>query len=291
MDGVWDPIRVCTISNPENTTTCCGKTRTGTRCKNRISRDSRSKAAHLLQLLVQRPPDDNLVQTLSKIAWLLLCKRYHQSQEDEQVKPLVEHWCDSARDSGVELQYPVATSDLTSTPLTPMEVDPPSAEPQSIHIEQLRQRPGQFEVMSSSQRRIKFGTVNADNTRTPVILRSLEPKDDSGRIMCNICWQESADEIANLKCEHCENSVHLGCMGDWLEKRSTQINFNCPICRGVRRFDAFYSFAVTTREPEDGINGVDDSVTSPGEITSAEGARAQGLRRSGRSRRRPDYYG
>ncbi|PLB48225.1 hypothetical protein P170DRAFT_497479 [Aspergillus steynii IBT 23096] len=204
MDGVWDPIR----------------------------------------LLVQRPPDDNLVQTLSKIAWLLLCKRYHQSQEDEHVKPLVEHWCDSARDSGVELQYPVA-----------------------------------------------FGTVNADNTRMPVILRSLEPKDDSGRIICNICWQESADEIANLKYEHCENSVHLGCMGDWLEKRLTQINFNYPICRGVCRFNAFYSVAVTTKEPEDGINGVNDSVTSPGEITSAEGARAQGLCRSGRSRRRPDYYG
>lgn len=242
MDGVWDPIRVCTMSNPEDTTTCCGKTQTGRRCKNRISWESRSKAAHILQLLAQRPPDDSLVQKLSKIARLLLCRRYHQSQEDEQVQPLVKHWYDSALDAGVGNQRPVALhtevrqilsspnpGDLTSTPVTPMEVEPPSTEPQSIHIEQLRQRPDQFKVMPSSQGRIKFGTANADNTRTPVILRSLEPKDDSGRIMCNICWQESADEIANLKCEHCENSVHLGCMGDWLEKRSTQINFNCPI--------------------------------------------------------------
>ena len=239
MDGVWDPIRVCTMSNPEDTTTCYGKTRANARCKNRISQQSRSEAAHLLQLLAQRPPDDNLVPTLSKIARLLLCKRYHQGKEDEQVQPLVKHWSDSARDSGVTVRTEVRQIrsspnpwDLTSTPLTPMEPmesEPPLAEPQIIHIEQLRQRPDQFAVLSSSPGRIKFGTANADNTRTPVIVRSLEPNDDSSRITCQICWQESAEDIAHLKCEYCENSVHLGCMGDWLEKRSFQINFNCPI--------------------------------------------------------------
>ncbi|KAL3468686.1 hypothetical protein BJX99DRAFT_242931, partial [Aspergillus californicus] len=148
---VWDPIRVCGMSDPDCTTTCCGKTRANVNCKNRISRQSCTDAAHLLQLRAQRPADDSLLESLRKIARLLLCKRNHQHKEDEQVQPLAMRWYQSARASrvvgrhawnpGMESRqsdsplYPeLDLVDLTSTPLTPMDVEPAAAEPQSIRM-------------------------------------------------------------------------------------------------------------------------------------------------------------
>ena len=234
----------CGMSDPD-CTTCCGKTRANANCKNRISTQSRTEATHLLQLLAQRPADDRLFESLRKIAGLLLCKRNHQHMEDEQVRPLAERWYESARASRVVGQHarnPRTESrqidagldpeldlvDVNSTSLTPMDVEPAAAERRSIRIEQLRQRSVQFEVSPSSPARIEFGTANADNTSTPVILRSLRQDDDGSIIECLICHDNSADDIVHLKCERCRRSVHLGCMGDWLERRSTRINFNCP---------------------------------------------------------------
>lgn len=244
---VWDPIRACGMSDPDCTTTCSGKTRANANCKNRISRQSRTDAVHLLQLLaLQRPAADSLFESLSKIARLLLCKRNQQHKEEEQVQPLAKRWYESARASGVVGQHarePRAESwqsdsplypelypaDVTSTPLTPMDVEPVAAQPQFIRIEQVRQRSVQFEISPDFPARIVFGTPNADNTRTPVILRTLGQEDGSDRIECLICHDYSADDIANLKCEQCRRSMHLGCMGDWLEQRSTRINFNCSL--------------------------------------------------------------
>ncbi|KAL2835957.1 hypothetical protein BJX68DRAFT_274812 [Aspergillus pseudodeflectus] len=304
--SVWDPIRVCGMSDPDYTTTCCGKTRANANCKNRISRQSRTDAAHLLQLLALRQPaDDSLVETLHKIARLLLCKRNHQHKEDEQVQPLAMRWYESARasravgehgrDSPTENRqidsplYPeLDLVDVNSTSLTPMDVEPAAAECQSIRIEQLRQRSVPFEVSPSSPARIQFGTANADNTSTPVILRSLRQDDDGGSsIECLICHDDAADDIANLQCERCRRSVHLGCMRDWLERRSTRINFNCSQCRGVTRFDASYSAAETTGEAGDGVESAGGGRTARGEITS-EGDTV--LRRSRRRTGRPDYY-
>lgn len=247
--GVWDPIRECGMNDPKCTTTCCGKTRANANCKNRISAQSRTEATHLLQLLAQRPADDHLSESLRMIAELLLCKRYHRHKEDEQVRPLAERWYESARASRVvgqhvrnprtesrqidsslypELDPELDLGDVNSTSVTPMDVEPAAAEHQSIHIEQLRQRSVQFEVSPSSPARIEFGTANADNTSTPVILRSLRQDDDGGSIGCLICHDDSADDTVYLKCERCRQSVHLRCMGDWLERRSPRINFNCP---------------------------------------------------------------
>ncbi|KAL2838678.1 hypothetical protein BJX68DRAFT_279739 [Aspergillus pseudodeflectus] len=260
----WDPIRVCGMSDPDCTTTCCGKTRANANCKNHISRQSRTDAAHLLQLLaLRRPADDSLVETLRKIARLLLCKRNHQHKEDEQVQPLAMRWYESARasravgehgrDSPTESQqidsplYPeMDLVDVNSTSLAPMGVEPAAAERHSIRIEQLRQRSVPFE----------FGTANADNTSTPVILRSLRQDDNGGSI---------------------ERSVHLGCMGDWLERRSARINFNCPQCRGIARFDASYSAAETTGEADDGVESAGGGRTARGDITS-EGAEGAGCK-------------
>ena len=214
-------------------------------CKNRISTESRTEAAYLLWLLAQRPADDRLFESLRKIARLRLCKRNHRYKEDEQVRPLAERWYESARASRVVGQharnlrtesrqidsplYPgLDLGDVNSTSVTPMDVEPAAAERQSIRIEPLRQRSVQFEVTPSSPARINFGTANADNTSTPVILRSLRQDDDGGSIECLICHDNSVDGIANLQCDRCRRSVHLGCMGDWLERRSTRINFNCP---------------------------------------------------------------
>lgn len=247
MDGgVWDPIRVCGMSDPKCTTTCCGKTQTKANCKNRISKQSRDDASHLLELLaLQRPADDRLFESLRKIAGLLLCKRNHRPKEEEQVRPLAERWYESARASRVVGQHartpraesrPIDPSpypeldpmDVNSASLTPMDVVPATGERRSIHIEQLRERSVQFEVSPSSPARIRFGTANADNTSTPVILRSLRQDPDGDSIECLICHDSSADDIVHLKCEGCNRSVHLRCMGDWLEQRSTRINFNCP---------------------------------------------------------------
>lgn len=151
--AVWDPIRMCGMSDPDCTTTCCGKTRANANCKNRISRQSRKDASHHLQLLAQRPADDCLFNSLRKIARLLLCKRNHQ--EDEQVRLLAERWYESARASRVVGQrarnprtesrqidsplYPeLNLRDVNSTSVTPMDVEPAAAERRSIHIEQLR---------------------------------------------------------------------------------------------------------------------------------------------------------
>jgi hypothetical protein len=234
------------MSNPDYETTCCGKTRANANCKNRISRQSRTDAAHLLQLLaLQRPADDSLFESLRKIARLLLCKRNHQHKEDEQVQPLTERWYESARASRAVAQhardshtesrqidsplYPeMDLVDVNSTSLAPMGVGPAAPERQSIRIEQLRQRSVPFEVSPSSPARIQFETANAENTSTPVILRSLRQDDDGGSIECLICHDNAADNIANLQCERCRRSVHLGCMGEWLERRSARINFNCP---------------------------------------------------------------
>jgi hypothetical protein len=234
------------MSDPDCTTTCCGKTRANANCKNRISRQSRTDAAHLLQVLaLQQPADDRLFESLRKIARLLLCKRNHQHKEDEQVQPLAKRWYESARPSHAVGQHArdspteswqidsppyleLDLVDVNSTPLTPMEVEPGAAEHRSIRIEQLRQRSVPFEVSPSSPARIQFGTANADNTSTPVILRSLRQNDNGGSIECLICHDNAADDIANLQCERCRGSVHLGCLGVWLEGRSTRVNFNCP---------------------------------------------------------------
>ncbi|KAL2801496.1 hypothetical protein BJX63DRAFT_443165 [Aspergillus granulosus] len=170
-----------------------------------------------------------------------------------------------------------------------MDVEPAATECQSIHIEQLRQRSVQIGVSPSSPARIKFGTANADNTNTPVILYSLRQDDGGGSIECLICHDNAADDIANLQCEQCRQRVHLGCMGDWLEQRSTRINFNCPQCRGVTRFEASYSTAETMGEVEDGVDSAGSGRTARGEIAS-EGALVQDVRRSHRRTRRPDYY-
>lgn len=223
------------MSGPDCTTTC-GKTRANANCKNRTSRQSRKDASHHLQFLAQRPADDCLFESPRMIAELLLCKRYHRHKEDEQVRPLAERWYESARASRVVGQharnphtesrqidsrrYPeLDLGDVNSTSVTPMDVEPAAAERQSIRMEQLRQRSVQFEVSPSTPARIKFGTANADNTSTPVILRSLRQDDDGSIIECLICHDNSADDIVNLKCERCRRSVHLGCMGDWLERR------------------------------------------------------------------------
>ncbi|KAL2787701.1 hypothetical protein BJX66DRAFT_327696 [Aspergillus keveii] len=289
--SVWDPIQVCGMSNPDCTTTCCGKTRANANCKNRISRQSRTDAAHLLQLLaLQRPADDSLFESLRKIARLLLCKRNHQHMEDEQVQPLAERWYESARASRAidSPLYPeMDLVDVNSTSLAPMGVEPAAAERHSIRIEQLRQRSVPFEVSPSSPARIQFETANAENTSTPVILRSLRQDDDGGSIECLICHDNAADNIANLQCERCRRSVHLGCMGEWLERRSAQINFKCPQCRGITRFDASYSAAETTDEAEEGVESAGGGRTARGEITS-EGDTV--LRRSRRRTGRPDYY-
>lgn len=64
-----------------------------------------------------------------------------------------------------------------------------------------------------SPSRIKFGTANADNTSTPVILRLLGQNDDGGSIECLICHGNSAEDIANLQCEQCRRSVAPGLYG------------------------------------------------------------------------------
>ncbi|KAJ1713205.1 hypothetical protein NYO67_4607 [Aspergillus flavus] len=301
---VWDPIQVCGISDPSCTTTCYGQTLTKASCKNRISKESRKDAAHLIQLLAQRPADHNLLESLKKIARLLLCKRNHQHQEGEQVRPLATRWYESGRASGAlqhmqnsraesqQLDHPLYPEqhplDRTSTLLTPMDVEPATAVPQSICMEQLRQRSIQFEVSPTSPARIAFGTPNADNALTPVILRTLGQEDGSSRRECLICHDDAPDDLVYLKCARCRRSVHLGCMGAWFERRWRGVHFNCPQCRRFSTFDAFYS----TAEAGEAENRVEDSGDAPaprGEIT-AEGGLVQGLRRSGRRTRRPDYY-
>ncbi|KAL3470090.1 hypothetical protein BJX99DRAFT_240069 [Aspergillus californicus] len=154
---VWDPIQVCGMSDPDCTTTCCGKTRA----------DMNS--------------DDSLLELLRKIARLLLCKRNHHARAARVVGRHAWNPRMESQQSNSPLYTELDLVDLTSTPLTPMDVEPAAAEPQSIRMEQLRQRSVQFEVSLSSPARIKFGTTNADNTSTPVILRSLRQDDDSGR--------------------------------------------------------------------------------------------------------------
>ncbi|KAL3490672.1 hypothetical protein BJX62DRAFT_225783 [Aspergillus germanicus] len=259
-----------------------------------------------IQLLaLQQPADDSLFESLRKIARLLLCKRNHQHKEDEQVQPLAERWYESARASRAVAQhardsrtesrqidsplYPeMDLVDVNSTSLAPMGVEPAAAKRHSIRIELLRQRSVPFVVSPSSPARIQFGTATADNTSTPVILRSL--RQDGGSIECLICHDNAADDIANLQCERCRRSVHLGCMGDWLERRSARINFNCPQCRGIARFDASYSTTETTGEAEDGVESAGGGRTARGEITSEGAEGAMVLRRSRRRTGRPDYY-
>jgi hypothetical protein len=242
----WDPIQVCGISNPDYTTTCYRKTRAHANYKNHISRQLYTNATHLLQLLALRQPADNsLVKTLRKITRLLLCKWNHQHKEDEQVQPLALRWYKSAWASHAiskhgwdsptksqqinSLLYPeLDLVDMNLTSLTPMDVEPATAERQSICIKQLRQRSVPFKVSPSSPTRIQFRTANADNTSTPVILHSLRQDNNGGSIECLICHDNAADDIANLQCKQCRQSVHLGCIRDWLEQQSTQINFNCP---------------------------------------------------------------
>lgn len=245
MDGtVWDPIQVCGISGLNYPTTCYGQTLVKARCRNRISEDSYKDAVHCLELLAQRPPDHNLLESLKKIARLLLCRRNHQHQEEKQVRPLAKRWYESARASGAlqhvqnsraespQLDHPLYPElnpvDRTSTPLTPMNVEPATVEPQSIRVEQLRRRSVRFEISRASPARIVFGTPYADHTRTPVILHTFRQDDGSSRRECLICHDDSADDTVYLKCARCRRSVHVGCMGQWLERRWPGVTFNCP---------------------------------------------------------------
>lgn len=242
--SVWNPTQVCGISDLDCPTTCYGQTLAKARCRNLISKDSRTAAVHLLELLAQQPADHSLLESLEKIARLLLCVRYHRNKE-EQVRPLVKRWYKSARASSTvghhvwnsraesrqldHSLYPELNPvDRSSAPLTLMYVEPATAEPRSIPLEQLRQRSVQFEVSPTSPARIQFGTPNADSALTPVILRTLGQDDGSSRRECLICHDDSAHDIVYLKCERCRRSVHLGCMGAWFEQRWPQVQFNCP---------------------------------------------------------------
>jgi hypothetical protein len=106
MDGrVWDLIRACGLSDLVDKTPCYGQTLAKRRCRNPISEKSRTAAVHLLELLAQRPADGSLLESLKKVARLLLCKRNHRHKEDEQVQPLAERWYESARASGAVRQH------------------------------------------------------------------------------------------------------------------------------------------------------------------------------------------
>jgi hypothetical protein len=240
MDGRWDPIIACGMIDPQDVATCLGHTKANNRCKNPISKKSREDASHLVQLLAQRPAGDDLLPTLGKIARLLLCKRYHQRDEEKQVNPLAKLWYDAACPPGMGRRQQLAPNfdsrrigsrsnpvDLTATPLTPIEIERSAPQAQPVSVETLRRKQVPFEVSPDSPARVMFETW--DGNDTSVILRSLSQGQSNSDRECSICHGTSAEDTVYLKCEQCRTDIHLQCMESWLEARSTSINFDCPI--------------------------------------------------------------
>jgi hypothetical protein len=240
MDGRWDPIITCGVIDPQDVATCLGRTKANNRCKTTISQKSRNDASHLVQLLAQRPAGHGLLPTLIKVAKLLLCKRYHQHDEEKQVNPLAKLWYDAACPPGMGLRQQLVPNsdrrrigsrsnpvDLTATPLAPIEIERSAPQAQPVSVETLRRKQVLFEVSPDSPARVMFETW--DGNDTSAILRSLSQGQSNSDTECSICHGTSAEDTVYLKCEQCRTKIHLQCMESWLEARSTSINFDCPI--------------------------------------------------------------
>ncbi|KAH2867535.1 hypothetical protein KXV92_002595 [Aspergillus fumigatus] len=198
--------------DPQDVAACLGHTKANNRCKNPISQKSREDAFHLVQLLAQRPAGDDLLPTLSKIARLLLCKRYHQRDEQKQVNPLAKLWYDAACPPGMGLRQQLAPNfdrrrigsrsnpvDITATPLAPVEIERSAPQAQPVSVETLRRKQVPFEVSPGCPARVMFQTW--DGNDTSVILRSLSEGQSNSDRECSICHGTSAEDTVYLKFE------------------------------------------------------------------------------------------
>jgi hypothetical protein len=178
MDGRWDPIIACGMIDPQVVATCLGHTKANNRCKNPISQKSRYDTSHLVQLFGAATSGDDIFLTLGKIARLLLCKRYHQHDLEKQVNPLAKLWYDAACPPGMGRRQQLAPNfdsrrigsrsnpvGLTSTPLTPMEIERSAPQARTASVETLRRKQVPFEVSPDSPARVMFKTWDGRKRR------------------------------------------------------------------------------------------------------------------------------
>jgi hypothetical protein len=69
-----DLLAVCNIADPLLHRTCIGVNKSGTSCKNVVSKVSRESASHWLEILAMCLTDELLKSRLPTVAGLLLCK-------------------------------------------------------------------------------------------------------------------------------------------------------------------------------------------------------------------------
>jgi hypothetical protein len=78
-----DLLAVCNIADPLQHRTCIRVNKSGTSCKNVVSKVSRESASHWLQILAICPTNELLKSKLPTVAGLLLCKQQHQAQASQ----------------------------------------------------------------------------------------------------------------------------------------------------------------------------------------------------------------
>ncbi|KAL2859119.1 RING finger protein [Aspergillus lucknowensis] len=324
MSGPWQPLDVCAIKDPLQTSTCIGATSRGNVCACAVSRNARQDARSKLETLGRIPLASEEVRIwLRQIASLLLCKRWHQGQASS----IAQKWQRAvdnmrsfapaiSRDMFSSLPVGAAGSGEGHTedrdieaPERPAAVSPRQpAGRRPVSPAALEQNAVAFTV--STTRLASLEVLSSSGEVSHIILRSFRCR-PLPPMACSICHDSESPSRVVVTCEECSCDFHLTCMVEWLSTRSTSTPHTCPYCREIRTFDGLYienppqpSTEPLTREPNSPTGDpqypvLEPATSSPSPVTTSPpptvtsdvpALRQGGSWRSSRVRRRPDYY-
>ncbi|KAF4231146.1 hypothetical protein CNMCM8980_005370 [Aspergillus fumigatiaffinis] len=292
-----DLLAVCNIADPLLHRTCIGVNKSGTSCKNVVSKVSRESASHWLEILAMIGTSEYSLSSYSSIG---------RARQESGVHGLTD-LADGRNDSNVASAllpviqgYSPPTSRLPSVRRCSQAVTPTMV------------RENQIPFHVSSARLAVVSVPRGDGRVRAVTLRTFRKGRQPSDVECDICRECRSDDTVYLNCEECSGEFHWSCMEAWLYHGTLQAEFTCPHCREDRLFDGFY-YAPCTRpahaaeSPLDttmphqnsGAAGADREASSPSRRRSnrqqetesvRSGGSSRSVRRSGRVTRRPDYF-
>jgi hypothetical protein len=255
-----DLLAVCNIADPLLHRTCIGVNKSGTSCKNVVSKVSRESASHWLEILAMRPTDEFLKSKLPTVVGLLLCKQRHQDQASQ----ICRKWLDrlyqpDAHDTIRTSEYSLSSyppsgrarqesrvhglidpmdgrtdSDVASAPWPVLQgYSPPTSGLSSVRrcsqaVTPTMVRENQIPFHVSSARLAVVSVPRADGRVGSVTLRTFRKGRQLSDVECDICRECRSDDTVYLNCEECSGEFHWICMEAWLYHGPPQAGFTCP---------------------------------------------------------------
>jgi hypothetical protein len=255
-----DLLAVCNIADPLLHRTCIGVNKSGTSCKNVVSKVSRESASHWLEILAMCPTDELLKSKLPTVAGLLLCKQRHQDQASQ----ICRTWLDrlnqpDARDTIRTSEYSLSSyppsggarqesrvhgltdpmdgrtdSDVASAPSPVLQgYSPPTSGLSSVRrcsqaVTPTMVRENQIPFHVSSARLAVVSVPRADGGVGSVTFRTFRKGRQLSDVECDICRECRSDDTVYLNCEECSGEFHWRCMETWLNHGPPQAESICP---------------------------------------------------------------